>query len=303
MSQKQGNGICLFCYNNEELDYAKFAILASQYAKKQLNMPVTLITDDGTLEWMNNSHDKDLIESSFDNIIIDGSVTEKRTNIRRHQDSPWSEFNAPFWNSNKHTVFNHTPYERTLLLDTDYLLMNDFYNYIFETDMPVAMHRYAQYIGGEMPYTNEITLNEAGIHHWWSTIVYFDQSEEAKLFFDIWSHVKDNWEYYSLLYQFPKMLFRTDFCVSIATHLMNGMNNDDFVHDFMGQALLNMDQKDDIAQVNGLNDVVFLKHNRAEQWKNILCRHTDQNLHIMNKRALDRHYQTLLNLAKEEASV
>ena len=74
MSEKQGNGICLFCYNNEELDYAKFAILASQYAKKQLDMPVTLITDDGTLEWMKQSNDKSLVESSFDNVIIDGRL-------------------------------------------------------------------------------------------------------------------------------------------------------------------------------------------------------------------------------------
>ncbi|MAI03248.1 MAG: hypothetical protein CMQ75_01800 [Gammaproteobacteria bacterium] len=303
MSEKQGNGICLFCYNNEQLDYSKFAMLASTYAKKHLDLPVTLITDDGTKDWMEQNHSHDEIDACFDLMILDNSGVASKRNMRKHMDSPWTEFNAPFFNSNKHTVFYHTPYERTLLLDTDYILGNNFYKYIFDTDEPIALHRYAQYIGGELPYRNEITLNEAGIHHWWSTIVYFDQSEESKLFFDIWSHVKDNWEYYSLLYQYPKLLFRTDFCVSIACHLMNGMNNDNFIHDFLGQPLLNMDQKDDIAKVNGVDDLVFLKHNRAEAWKNILCRYTKQNLHIMNKRALDRHYNHLMTLAKEEASV
>ena len=150
---------------------------------------------------------------------------------------------------------------------------------------------------------NEITLNNAGINHWWSTIVYFDQSEEAKLFFDIWSHVKDNWEYYSLLYQFPRLLFRTDFCVSIACQMMNGFNNDNFIHDFCGTPLLNMDQKDDIVKVNALNDYVFLKHNRREQWKNILCRYTDTNLHIMNKRALDRTFTSIIDMLKEGENV
>ena len=181
--------------------------------------------------------------------------------------------------------------------------MNNFYDYIFDTDIDVSMHRYAEYLGGEPPYSNEITLNPGGVNHWWSTVVYFDQSDESKLFFDIWSHVKDNWEYYSLLYQFPRNLFRTDFCVSIACHILNGMNNDDFVHDFLGKPLVNMDQKDDIIKVNGHNDVVFLKHNRAEQWKNILCRYTDDNIHMMNKRALDRHYDDFMRYAKEEISV
>ena len=52
MSDKQGKGICLFCYNNEQLDYSRFALLSAVYAKKQLGLPVTIITDDGTQDWM-----------------------------------------------------------------------------------------------------------------------------------------------------------------------------------------------------------------------------------------------------------
>ena len=300
MSEKTGNGICLFCYNNDQLDYTRFAILAAKYAKMNLNdMSITLITDDGTKGWLEENFKEKLVDSLFDNIIIDN--VEHKRNMRRHMDSPWTEFNAQFSNSNKHDVFTLTPYERTLLIDTDFLIMNDFYAYLFDSDLPIGLHRYAQYIGHDMPYRNEITLNDAGIHHWWSTVVYFDQSDESKLFFDIWSHVKDNWEYYSLLYQFPRLLFRTDFCVSIACHLMNGLNNDDFIHDFGGIPLVNMDQKDDIAKINGPNDVVFLKHNRQEQWKNVLCRYTNENLHIMNKRALDRHYDDLMNPPMKES--
>ena len=302
MAEKhEPQGICMFAYNNQELDYIKFASLASRYAKHYMNgIKVALITDEGTENWLNETKSQQEIQSLFDYIIINNVPNEM--NMRKHMDSPWTEFNAQFTNTNKHKVFELTPFEKTLLVDTDFLIMNDFYEYLFKTDIPVGMHRTAEYIGGERPYINEITLNEGGIGHWWSTIVYFDQSEQSKLFFDMWAHVKDHWEYYSLLYQFPRLLFRTDFCVSIATHLMNGMNNDDFVHDFMGQALLNMDQKDDIAQVNGLNDVVFLKHNRTEQWKNMLCRHTDQNLHIMNKRSLDRHYDDLMRVANEASN-
>ena len=220
-----------------------------------------------------------------------------------HHDSPWTEFTAQFQNSNKHKVIEYTPFERTLLIDTDFVVQNNFYDYVFETDSPVAMHRTAEYLGGELPYQDEMMLNSAGINHWWSTVIYFDQSEYSKMFFDIWSHVKDNWEYYSLLYQFPKGLFRTDFCVSIASHMLNGFQNETFLDDFKGTPLFNMDQKDDIVKLNSLNDFVFLKHNRIEAWKNILCRHTNTNMHLMNKRAFDRQIENINLMFEENSSV
>ena len=55
-----------------------------------------------------------------------------------------------------------------------------------------------------------------------------------------------------------------------------------------------MDQKDDLIKINGVGELVFLKHNRSEQWKNVLIKHTNDNLYIMNKRALDRNYADLL---------
>ena len=90
---------------------------------------------------------------------------------------------------------------------------------------------------------------------------------------------------------------------NIIGQMMNGFNNDNFVHDFCGTPLLNMDQKDDIAKINALNDYVFLKHDRVEQWKNILCRYTDQNLHIMNKRALDRKFPDIIDMFKAGENV
>lgn len=301
MSDKQGNGVVMFCYNNEQLDYTKFAIIAARHVKRNMpGIPVALITDDGTKGWLLESHDKKVVDDAFDDFVI--ANIEFESNPRRHMDSPWHEFNAQFTNTNKHDVVNLTPYERTLLIDTDYLVCNNYLQYLFTSDIPIGLHRYAQYIGNEIPYRNEITLNDAGINHWWSTVVYFDQSDESRIFFDIWSHVKDNWEYYSLLYQFPRQLFRTDFCVSIACHMMCGLNNDEtFIHDFGNLGLLNMDQKDDLVKINKLNDYVFLKHNRKEQWKNVLCRYQNTNLHLMNKRAMDRQYQELINVTELES--
>tara|TARA_B100000963_G_scaffold45112_3_gene33609 strand:+ start:12862 stop:13767 length:906 start_codon:yes stop_codon:yes gene_type:complete len=299
---KNGNGVCIFAYNNEQLDYAKFASVVSKFVKRNMkNNQVALITNEGTENWMKQSLSQQTIDYCFDYVII--TKDEHISNPRVHHDSPWSEFTAQFQNSNKHKVIEYTPFERTLLIDTDFIVQNNFYDYIFETNTPVAMHRTAEYLGGELPYQDEMMLNRAGINHWWSTVVYFDQSEHSKMFFDIWSHVKDNWEYYSLLYQFPKSLFRTDFCVSIASHMINGFQNEVFMDDFKSTPLLNMDQKDDIVKLNSLNDFVFLKHNRLEAWKNILCRHTNTNMHLMNKRAFDRQIENINTMFEENSSV
>jgi len=186
-----------------------------------------------------------------------------------------------------------------LLIDTDYIIQNNFYDYIFDTDIPVSMHRGARYLEHQLPYLNEITLSDGGVNHWWSTVVYFDQSEESKMFFDLWTHVKDNWDYYHLLYQFPPALFRTDFCVSIAAHIMNGFNENNFIHDFLGIPLVNMDQKDDIVEIQDIDSWILLSHDRKEQWKNTLTKNIDTNLHAMNKRALSRHSSTIIKKLQE----
>ena len=291
---KEESGICMFAYNNEKMDYIKFAHMAAAYVKRNMkNNKTCLITDNGSYGYLKDSIPTEFHESCFDHVVIQD--VEHSANPRRHFDSPWTEFSTQFSNSNKHDVINLTPFEKTMLIDTDYFVMNDFYDHIFETDVPIAMHKYARYMEHQPPYLNEQTLNEAGIHHWWSTVVYFDQSEESRIFFDTWEHVKDNWDYYHLLYQFPPGLFRTDFCVSIANHVMNGFNENNFMNDFGGMPLINMDQKDDIIEVKDVNDYVMLSHNRNEAWKNILTRQTDTNLHLMNKLAIARHSDTIIS--------
>ena len=298
--EKETTGVCFFAYNNEQLDYIKLAHVAASYVKRNMKHNSTcLITDAGTKAWLEQSIDPELTEHCFDYIVIQEATHDP--NPRKHFDSPWTEFSAQFTNGNKHEIFELSPFDKTLLIDTDYIIQNDFYDYIFDTDIPFALHRTARYLEHQPPYLNEQTLNEAGIHHWWSTVVYFDKSEESKVMFDTWAHVKENWDYYHLLYQFPPALFRTDFCVSIAAHLLNGYNNDEFVHDFMEQPLVNMDQKDDLIEVNDVNDWIMLSHNRTEPWKNILIRSEKVNLHAMNKRAVIRHSDRILELMKEPA--
>jgi len=288
-------GVCFFAYNNEQIDYVELALLSAKYVKKHLNLPVALITDEGTDNWLNESKDKNLIDSCFDYIILTND--EMKSNSRRHYDSPWSEFSAQFNNSNKHKIYEYSPFEKTLLLDIDYILKTDYLLDVFETT-GVTMFDSATTLQNQMPDLPEQYLYEAGIKMWWSTVIYFDRSDFSKLFFDTWAHVAENYSFYQYLYNFPPKLFRTDYCVSIAAHILNGMTDGDMINKF-GTKMCNMSQKDVVVEVLDDNKWIMLANDRKEIWKNILVKHENLDLHVMNKRALARVYNELMEYLNE----
>jgi hypothetical protein len=289
-------GICFFAYNNEQIDYVKLATIAASYAKLKLNKPVCLITDAGSYAWLQQSQPESLIDACFDHIVL--TDDEMKKNMRTHNDSPWTNFHAQFNNSNKHKVFEYTPFDKTILLDIDYILKTDFLNMAFNYE-GVAMYSNAINIRNDKPHLYERQLYDVGIPMWWSTVVYFDKSEESKIFFDTWAHVADNYDFYQYLYNFPGKLFRTDYCTSIAIHIMNGMIPGDAVHDFGGLPMQNMSQKDDITEVINLNEWVCVANDTIEDWNDIAVRHSNHDVHVMNKRSLDRMGDRLLELLYE----
>lgn len=291
MIKKPKRGVCFFAYNNENIDYIKLAVLAATYVKQYLEVPVCLITDEGAVSWLNQSQRKEVIDFCFDYIVTTNDEFKK--NNRVHFDSPWTEFNTQFSNSNKHKIWEYSPFEQTLLLDTDYIVKNNYLNHVWDSYEGVAMFRDAKSIRNDLPHPREQELYDAGIKMWWSTVVFFDRSETSKLFFDTWAHVADNYEYYQYLYGFPGHMFRTDYCVSVAAHIMNGMQVSDIINSFP-VPMYYMDQKDDLIEVNDSQEWIFLAHDTKEIWKNILVNHKSLDLHVMNKRALDRFWNKMM---------
>ena len=280
-------GVCFFAYNNDQLDYVKMALTAGKYAKKNLHLPVCLITDEGSESWLYESQPKKLIKEVFDYIVITNDTLKE--NRRRHFDSPWSEFAAQFNNSNKHKIYRYSPFEQTLLLDIDYIVKTDALLKYFDSTHPVCMFDNALTIRNELPLLPERFLYDAGIKMWWSTVVYFDRSDWSKLFFDTWAHVADNYEFYQYLYNFPSKLFRTDYCVSIAVHILGGMQETQVsLGNFDDTPIVNMSQKDDIIEANDINEWIMIAHDQKEEWKNILVKVGKQDIHVMNKRAFER---------------
>src|SRR5690606_27214653 len=79
------------------------------------------------------------------------------------------------------------------------------------------------------PSDHEVRLDKMGIPMYWATMVYFQKTERAKLLFDLVAHIKEKYDYYQFVYEFPGKLFRNDYAFSIAVHMLNGfLENDEF---------------------------------------------------------------------------
>jgi hypothetical protein len=286
-------GIVFFAYNTDHIDYLKLAVLAARYVKRNMaDRKICLITDKGSWEWFSNSPFGKQADGLFDDLVLLEPATTE--NKRHHRDSPYSTFISDFKNGNKHLVFNYTPYDRTLLLDIDYIVQNNSLDYVFQSDDAVTLFHDAESLVGKPPHAAQRHLDEQGIPMLWSTAVYFDKTNPTtKLFFDMWSHVRDNYDFYQFLYGFPGTMFRTDFCVSIAVHLLNGMGIGDVIGDFPAP-MINMSQLDDIAKINEVNEWVYSVTDQTETWKTSLTSIKNENVHVMNKRALDRHFDAII---------
>ena len=260
-------GVCMFAYNNEEIDYARLAIIAALHIKANMkHNEVALICDKATAGHIEWNFDKKLIDTVFDYIIID-NIHSNIKNTRVHHDSPWHTFSAPFKNQNKHQILDYSPLDKTLLIDTDYFICNSNLDAVFELDVPLSMYDSALNLEFKDPHPDEVRLRYNGIDMWWSTVIYFDKSDFCRLFFDLWGHIRDNYDFYKFRYGFPGHLYRTDYAVSIAIHVINGMiDNDGLIQTLPGESMRYMDQKDDIVKIQDKNKILFLSNNRQENW-------------------------------------
>ena len=301
MTDTEEFGVCLFAYNTPEMDYIKMAVATANNIRAHMrsDLKICLITTEGDANFLYDIYDSDTVDFTFDDIVI--SDTSHRPNTRLHFDSPWTTFSSQFNNSNKHEIINLSPYEKTLLIDVDYIIQNGNLDYIFDTDESVVLYKNVTDLSDESPNAAELRLSTFGIPMRWSTVIYFDKSDFSKLFFDLWAHIAENYNFYQHRYGFVKGMFRTDFCVSIADHILSGFRDGNLIPEFADTPMRYMSQKDDIVcDMSDMDDIIFLVHNRQEPWKNVLTRIHGDNIHIMNKRAYLRLITTTLETFDDE---
>lgn len=280
-------GIIIFAQNNEYINYAEQACACAGYARRNLSLfdEVCLITNSETLQ----SEEK-LINEYFDNVIVSDNFQPE--NIRLFKDTTDKLDYAPFKNMSRSEVYNLSPYDETLVIDSDYFIMNDILDQVWDSDNDVMINSKYRDISGRHKENIEY-IDNFSIPMYWATVFYFKKSDFAENLFTLISHIKHNYKYYYYLYNCSGNLYRNDFAFSMALHILNGSVAFD-VPSLPIEYLNNSFDLDDIFRINAHNDVIMYCADAEQVSSHILSRFKDMDLHIMNKKAIERFIDDLL---------
>ncbi len=128
-------GVLLFANNNEQVDYVKQAIFCAKRVKKYTNLDVTLVTDSS----------EQLEQYKFYTKYIDKIITVPKA-IESQQKKFFdgeSYIYATWKNFSRTTCYDITPYDQTLVIDTDFILGSSSILKCFDTPHDFLINRYA----------------------------------------------------------------------------------------------------------------------------------------------------------------
>lgn len=273
-------GVLLFANNNAEIDYLKQACFCAKRIQNVLKLPVTLVTDSREI------FDKKYKQYStlFDNVI---SFKTKHTPTSRiYKDSLQSAKSLEFKNNSRVYSYDLTPYDETIVMDTDVILFNSVFNKCFEQKQSILMYDESKNVSNLNSYTEFENITDSGIKFYWATCIYFKKDTNSKIFFELLKHIQENWDHYRLVYGIRSALYRNDFVFSIATHILNGFKHGNFVGSFPGTLFFSTDI-DCVIKIedNGIKLLSLAQDSNTSLIVNI----SDANVHVMNKYSLERN--------------
>jgi hypothetical protein len=270
-------GILIFAFNSDGVDYIKLAILSAKRAKKFLNKPVSLVTD--SKQYLMDTFPNDI--AVFDKII---DSTDSTTQTKRFYNGT-NEFKKHVWkNSNRVDCYAVTPYDETLVIDSDFIINSSFLSYVW--NQPNAFLIYANHndLAGWRDTSEFDFVSEQSIPFYWATVFFFKKSKLNESFFTLIKHIKENWIYFVKLYQLNSTKFRNDIAFSIAIHMMNGFTKGDFATPIANKLSYTLDR--DFLVKQTAQSMTFLVQAKNSTDAYTLVRTNNLDVHVMNKTSL-----------------
>jgi len=260
-------GALLFAFDSE-INYTKLAVECAKRIKQYLGLPCTLITD------------RKLATDIFDQQII--IPKPENTNKRFWHDT---EQTTAWYNFGRNKAIDVTPYDRTLLVDIDYMVNSDTLLSAIDCSQPFLCHQTIQNIA--QPSSKIMTFGSKNTQMWWATVVIFDRSQFSVDVFDCWKMVEQNYQHYANLFGFDYGTFRNDFALSIALLIANG--NVVPSQCAIPWPLFNADSDIPVSYKDNTwwIDYNMLERNKLRPKK--ICVHT-QDIHVIGKSYLEKIY-------------
>jgi hypothetical protein len=259
---------------------------------KNLQVPVTLVTDKYTLEWGNSSLGIDLVKKCFETIIC-VDKNDNFSNPRTYADTTASQRSLQFYNCNHWEAYDLSPYDETLFIDADYLIMSSALNNCWGSSQDIMINHNILSTNKSVDSYSKYT-DHFGIRQYWATVIYFKKTEYASYMFELVKHVQENYTYYRQLYSFSNM-YRNDNAFSIAVHMLNGFSETMCnLSELPISGLLMSWDSEDIHTINGYNEITIFTNKNYYTF--MLAKFKNQDIHIMNKWAINRISDELISL-------
>jgi hypothetical protein len=183
-------GAVIFARNNEHIDYASMARWSARNIERHLGIPTHIVTDDSRTD------------SGARHFADAGTVT-------------WH-------NTNRMDAYRLSPWDRTLVLDADYVVATDQLRGVLDCQEDFLAHRWAYDVTGCNDFRGLNYFGGVNMPMWWATVMVFNKCKQAQLIFDTMTMIRDNWTHYRNIYKISKSTYRNDHALSIALLVVNG---------------------------------------------------------------------------------
>lgn len=270
-------GVVLIARNNKEIDYIAQAVFLAKRIRKYLDLPTALVTDNA-----------DYLEKNYDATVFDTVVevnNDSNFTKKTYRDGVLYRNSLEFKNTNRSSIYDLTPYDETLVIDTDLIIADSVLKNCFTQSSDLLMYSNGFEVSGWRDVSEFDYISDTGPKFYWATAVFFRKTESTQTYFNLIKHIQENWNHYKKLYQIASPVFRNDFAFSIAVHIMNGYTSGDFVKEMPGTLYYTTD-KDELVSLTD-DEFLFLieKENETAHFP---ANVKGKTVHVMNKYSLGR---------------
>lgn len=184
-------GALIFAHNNDHTDYVSMAQWSARNIERHLGIPTHIVTE----------HQDD------------------NTNSRWFSDY---QSNVIWKNQSRVTAYDASPWDRTLVLDADYVVASNQLQTVLDSSENFLCFRWAHDVTGINDFAGLNSFGDVKMPMWWATVMCFDKSPESQMIFDVMHMIRENWSHYRKIYRVNQTTYRNDHALSIALSLVNG---------------------------------------------------------------------------------
>lgn len=253
-------GALIFAFNNEKIDYLVMARWNAQNILRHLGIPTAIVTD---IDFAPQAHERVIFAKS-------ASVNSRQ----------FPDVGEVTWhNTTRVDAYTLSPWERTIVLDADYVVASNQLQVLLEVDHEFLSHRWAYDVTGLNDFTGLNYFGNFNMPMHWATVMMFQRCDHARLIFEAMNMIRDNWKHYRNLYKNPHSVYRNDHALSIALGIVNGHSSK---HDSIPWRLASLTPEHRLQQLApDRYRVDFVTPDKKPRWIELT-----QDFHAMGKQHL-----------------